>query len=552
MAKARVRLAGSEREPVKDAKRLGPSEPGQTIHVVVTLRRQSKQALDKAIQKMARGEQSEPLTREAFAARFSAAPDDLAKVEAFAKEHGLSVLRADAAACTVTLEGTVERFQQAFGVELSRYEHPTLGHFRGRTGCILLPEQLSGVVTAVLGLDDRPQARPHFRLRSAVEPHRAAGATQTFNPLQIASLYDFPAGDGSGQCIGIVELGGGYLASDLQQYFRRLGVPAPQVVSVGVDGGANAPSGNAGGADGEVALDIEIAGAVAPGAKIAVYFAPNSDAGFIDAVKQAVHDDTNRPTVISISWGAPESTWTGQAMSAFNQALQDAAAVGVTVCAAAGDSGSSDGAASGDSVDFPASSPYVLACGGTRITAAASGASIKDEVVWNDASGGATGGGVSAQFDVPLWQEGRKATRVDGSAEPLAKRGVPDVAADASPRSGYEVLVDGQPTAVGGTSAVAPLFAGLIARINTAQGKAAGFVNPKLYAAATAFRDITQGNNGSFAATSGWDACTGLGSPDGRKIAAALGASGASSGISGMSGMSGMSGTSGTSGTAGG
>jgi kumamolisin len=526
MEKARVRLAGSEREPVKGAKRLGPSEPGETMCVVVTLRRQSQQALHQAIQKMVRGEHTEPLTREAFAARFSAAPDDLAKVEAFAKDHGLSVQSSDAAACTVTLEGTVERFQRAFGVELSHYEHPTLGRFRGRTGCILLPQELSGVVTAVLGLDDRPQARPHFRVRSAIESRGAAGATQTFTPLQIASLYGFPAGDGSGQCIGIVELGGGFRASDLQQYFRQLGVPAPQVVSVAVGGGTNAPSGNASGADGEVALDIEIAGAVASGAKIAVYFAPNSDAGFIDAVKQAVHDDTNRPSVISISWGAPESTWTVQAVSAFDRALQDAAALGVTVCAAAGDSGSSDGAASGDSVDFPASSPYALACGGTRIAVTASGASIEDEVVWNDgALGGSTGGGVSARFDVPLWQEGRKATRVDGSAEPLAKRGVPDVAADASPRSGYEVLVDGQLTVVGGTSAVAPLFAGLIARINSAQGKAAGFVNPKLYAAA-AFRDITQGNNGSFAATSGWDACSGLGSPDGRKFAAALGASG--------------------------
>ena len=536
MAKARQRLAGSEREPVDDAKRLGPSEPGETIRVVVTLRRQAQQAIEQTAQKMARGEQAEPLTREAFAARFSAAPDDLAKVKAFAKDYGIKVVRVDAAACTVTLEGTVERFQQAFGVELSSYEHPRLGRFRGRTGCIMVPQELAGVVTAVLGLDDRPQARPHFRIRSDIDPHLAAGGTQTFTPLQVASLYDFPAGDGSGQCIGIIELGGGYRAADLQQYFRRLGVPAPQVLPVAVDGGANAPSGNPSGADGEVTLDIEIAGAIAPGAKIAVYFAPNSDAGFVDALKQAVHDSTNQPSIISISWGAPEPTWTAQAIAAFNQTLRDAATLGVTVCAASGDSGSSDGTTGADSVDFPASSPFALACGGTRITATAtaSSASISSEVVWNDgASGGATGGGLSTQFDVPKWQQGLKATYTGGSTEVLAKRGVPDVAADASPGSGYEVLIGGQLAAVGGTSAVAPLFAALIARINAAQGKAAGFVNAKLYAATGAFRDVTQGNNGSFAAARGWDACTGLGSPDGRKIAAALetpGASGAAAG----------------------
>ncbi|PMS33339.1 kumamolisin [Trinickia symbiotica] len=528
MTKARERLAGSDREPVKDARRVGPTDPGETMRVVVTLRRPSQQAIDEAAQKIARGEPAEPLTREAFAARFSAAPEDLAKVEAFAKEYDLSVQRTDAAACTVMLAGTVERFQRAFGVELSHYEHPKLGRFRGRTGCILIPQELVGIVTSVLGLDDRPQARPHFRIRSGYEPRRAAARTETFTPLQMASLYDFPPGDGSGQCIGIVELGGGYTESDLRQYFSELGMAEPRVVAVGVDGGSNAPSGNPSGADGEVTLDIEIAGAVAPGATIAVYFAPNSDAGFVDAVKQAVHDSTNKPSVISISWGAPESSWTAQALTAFNQALQEAATLGVTVCAAAGDSGSNDSSAGGDSVDFPASSPYVLACGGTRVTASgsASSLSIKSEVVWNDgASGGATGGGISSEFGLPPWQEGLKATYADGTTAALTKRGVPDVAADASPASGYEVLVGGQLTAVGGTSAVAPLFAGLIARINATQGKPVGFVNAKLYAAARAFRDITQGNNGSFAAAPGWDACTGLGSPDGRKIAAALGGS---------------------------
>jgi kumamolisin len=279
-----------------------------------------------------------------------------------------------------------------------------------------------------------------------------------------------------------------------------------------------------------VTLDIEIAGALAPGAKIAVYFAPNSDAGFIAALKQAIHDTKNAPSVISISWGAPESSWTAQALSQFDQALKDAAALGVTVCAASGDSGSSDESGGGDVVDFPASSQYALACGGTHLVAnggSGAGASIGKEVVWNDgAAGGATGGGVSARFQVPAWQAELKVLRSDGSTQTLTGRGVPDVAADASPSTGYRVLVAGQSAVVGGTSAVAPLFAGLIARINAGRAKPVGFIQPKLYSRPDAFHDITQGNNGTFAAAQGWDACTGLGSPDGQKIAAALGGTG--------------------------
>lgn len=288
-----------------------------------------------------------------------------------------------------------------------------------------------------------------------------------------------------------------------------------------MDQGSNQPSGDPNGPDGEVTLDIEIVGSIAPGATLAVYFTQNSDAGFIDAVSRAVHDTTNKPSVISISWGGPESSWTSQSLNAFNSVLQTAAALGVTVCVAAGDSGSSDGSGSGNQVDFPASSPYVLACGGTNLTA--SGTSISHEVVWNDgAQGGATGGGVSQAFPVPAWQSGLSATSTKGGAAALSGRGVPDVAGDASPLTGYSVLIDGEQTVVGGTSAVAPLWAALIARINAASGQPAGFINPKLYKAPGVCNDITQGNNGSFAAALGWDACTGLGSPNGQKVAAAL------------------------------
>jgi kumamolisin len=341
-------------------------------------------------------------------------------------------------------------------------------------------------------------------------------------------LYDYPSAQtGAGQTVAIIELGGGFRSSDLKTYFSGLGIKtAPSVTAVSVDGAQNQPVGDPNSADGEVLLDIEIVGSIAPGAKIAVYFAPNTDQGFFDAITTAVHDSLRKPSVISISWGGPESTWTAQSLSAFDQAFQDAAALGVTVCCASGDDGSADGVTDGAAhVDFPASSPNVLACGGTRLQS--SGNKITKEVVWNGGSGnGASGGGVSETFPLPAYQA---KSNVPASVNPsrFRGRGVPDVAGDADPATGYQVLVDGRSAVYGGTSAVAPLWAALIALRNQQSGKPAGFVNARLYAAASAkgFHDITSGNNGAYSAGSGWDACTGLGSPDGQALIAALGAS---------------------------
>jgi len=207
-------------------------------------------------------------------------------------------------------------------------------------------------------------------------------------------------------------------------------------------------------------------------------------------------------------------------MNAMDSAFQAAATMGITVCVASGDSGSSDGL-SGEHVDFPASSPHALGCGGTSLQA--SGGSISSEVVWNDGSGGgASGGGVSTFFAAPSWQEGNKATKNTGTATSLSMRGVPDVAGNADPETGYEVRIDGTDTVIGGTSAVAPLWAGLIARINQHLGTPVGFLNATLYARPQTLRDITQGNNGDFEASKGWDACTGLGSPNGPALSQSL------------------------------
>jgi kumamolisin len=517
-------LKGSERQPLPGAKAVGKADPAERLEVTVLLRRRDAVALTAHVDKLAgRKSAGNHLSREQFEERFGADPEDIATIRTFADAHGLSVVQEHAGRRTVVLSGTVAQFNAAFRVDLQRYEYGD-GSYRGRLGAVQLPDELHGVVEAVLGLDDRPAATPHFRARPSpgnVRWHANGGSATSFTPLQLAALYNFPAGTGQGECVAIIELGGGERLADLSTYFSGLGIhAAPRVVAVSVDHGKNHPTGDPNGPDGEVMLDIEVVGAVAPGANIAVYFAPNTDAGFLDAITTAIHDTKNKPSVISISWGSAESSWTPQSMTAFDSAFQAAAAMGITVCVASGDNGSSDGVGDGgDHVDFPASSPHVLACGGTNLQA--SGTSIASESVWNDGDqGGAGGGGVSSFFGLPEWQKGLQVTLTSGATQALAMRGVPDVSGDADPATGYVVRIDGTDAVIGGTSAVAPLWAGLIARINATRGGPVGFVNPQLYAAASAFRDITTGNNGSYEAGPGWDACTGLGSPDGSKIAA--------------------------------
>jgi kumamolisin len=292
---------------------------------------------------------------------------------------------------------------------------------------------------------------------------------------------------------------------------------------VSVDGSSNAPTGDPSGPDAEVELDIEMAGAVAPDAKIVVYFAPNTDQGFVDALTTAVHDAAHQPGVVSISWGGPEESWANQTRNAFEAIAQDGAVQGVTILAASGDQGAPDGEPPGTlTVDFPASSPYAIGCGGTRLVL--SGSSIVSEVVWNDLSEGegATGGGVSEAFALPSYQD---TASVPAAPNGFGGRGVPDVAGNADPETGYAVFVDGQSTVIGGTSAVAPLWAALIARLGQALGKPLGYANPLLYPAnvAQTFREITRGNNDGYSAGPGWNPCTGLGSPDGSRLLSVLG-----------------------------
>jgi kumamolisin len=530
----KVPLSGSHRNPVPGSQPIGPIHPDERVEVTVRIRPRAPISEDIKSRTMHAPSPRRRvyLTHESLAADHGASPEDLAKVAAFAAAHHLTVVATSEARRSVWLSGTTSAFQATFGVALQEYDLAEGGTYRGRTGPIQIPADLEGIVVGIFGLDNRPQARTHFRIRPPRSTSASPAADQTqFTPPQVAGVYDFPANlTGSGQCIGIVELGGGYKTADLKTYFSGLGLTTPTVSSVSVDQGKNAPTGSANGPDGEVMLDIEVAGSVAPGAKIVVYFCPNTDKGFLDAVTQAIHDTTNKPSVISISWGGPESTWSAQAIEQFDQAFQAAATLGITICVACGDNGSSDGVSDGLAhVDFPASSPNVLACGGTTLDVATGSKTVSNEVVWNDgADGGATGGGVSDSFPLPSYQQ-------DAGVPPSANaggkigRGMPDVAADADPETGYSVRVDGTDTVTGGTSAAAPLWAGLIARLNQSLGQPVGFLNPMLYGAiaqAGVFRDITSGNNGAYSAGPGWDACSGWGSADGAKLLKALGPSG--------------------------
>jgi kumamolisin len=507
-----VEVKGSHRAPPTQAAYLSDLADDEVITVSLYLKRKDDPA---ALDGIGQTDQRRAALHEHRRSQYA---DDVKLVLAFAQESGLKAVSVEPEKRLIRLSGPARKIEAAFHTRLAHYEHIDGSRFRGRAGTLSLPENVAAVVESVLGLDDRAIARHHLvRAASA----QAAG----YEPNKIGSLYGFPTdATGKGQCIALIELGGGFTAADNTAAFGAMKLAAPSVVAVPVDGGANAPSpGND--ADTEVALDIQVAGGVAPGAKIAVYFAPNSDAGFADAITDAAHDSTNKPTVISISWGSAESQWTGQAITSMNSALQDAAAIGISVFVASGDSLATDGVGDGAAhVDFPASSPYAIGCGGTEITV--SGGKITAEKVWNDGTSG-TGGGISDLFPIPAFQSSvTLPPSVNGGR---AGRGVPDVAGNAAPGSGYKVISDGKSGVVGGTSAVAPLWAGLTALLNEKATAPLGFFLTKLYPAKQGTREITTGNNRPTGSTigydsgAGWNACTGLGVPVGTALEKLLG-----------------------------
>lgn len=556
----KIAIPGSARQAVPNAKLLQRSDPAARIKLSIFARRNPNPPA--AVLAKAAAIPHQPitgrtyLTSREFDQVYGAASADLTKINQFAKSAKLSVVESSVTKRRVLVEGTIADIESAFDVTLNDFDHPELGQFRGREGKIYIPQALFGTIAGVEGLDTRPAGGPR-RVRSRFEPAvvRAAGSFTnqwpgTFFPPEVANLYDYPATlDGTGQNLAIFAFNGGntpdprggYSLSALQTYFQTvLKGKTPPITDVVVQGPGNDPgpdtrqSDQRGDATGEVMLDLCVAGSVAPGAHIFVYFTEFSNQGWIEALNQAI-TDSNDISVISISYGNPEddpnSLWTVAGVKVVNETLEAAGGKGITICCASGDDGSSDNGGSGPAeADFPASSPWVLGVGGTSLKATqGADPQIASEVVWNDLNQpqpeGSGGGGVSSVFSLPTYQQG---AGVPPSANPphVIGRGVPDVAAVADPNTGVVVMhVSGKMVEpIGGTSAAAPLWASLLVRINQGLGSRIGFLNPTLYAscATGVLNDITVGNNGAYQAGPGWDACTGFGSPDGNKLLHAL------------------------------
>ena len=548
-----VKLPGSKKGLAMGTELAEPIPPDESFEVSLHLRR--KKPLPSLLTSK---RPPKIMTRDEYARNHGANPADVTKVRRFAQHFGLQVHTVLPDERTVILSGTADAFTKAFKVELRKHRLPNGYSYRGREGEISIPEELANIVVGIFGLDNRPVVSRHVHFgaprhasASTMAKFQTAGPITEFFPAQLAEIYNFPTDvDGSGQSIGIVELGGGFRHRDLAAYFQKEGVRLPNVNLATVQGGANnAPDPSASDLpDVEVLLDMEVVGSVAPGAKMVMYFVKDgSDQQTLRGVAAAVHDSAVNLSVLSLSWGGPEfdasedgergASVQKQYQDNLNDIFETAAHFGITVCVSSGDNASAcmplndpqrpwDGKAH---VSFPASSPYILACGGTHITDSSS--NPPKEESWHPGPNDGTGGGISRYFPVPSYQSGIVKQSVVNPKGGTG-RGVPDVAADAAQESGYCVLVDGewypdqaaQRPPIGGTSASAPLWAGLIALLNQSMRTRLGFVNPILYQlkAPGAFNDIKLGNNGDYRCAAGWDPCTGLGTPNGQKLLAAL------------------------------
>jgi kumamolisin len=419
----------------------------------------------------------------------------------------------------IHLNGSLVQLSKCFGTSLRMY--CSANHrFRARSGTLLIPEEIAHWTHAVLGLDCRPTVT--HRMTSLASASGSSGMW----PTEVAGLYGLPPElDAAGQCVGVIALGGGYLPSDLALAASSMRRSPPFVIDYFVAGVTNAFSGGDL-ADQEIALDLQVLAALIPSARIVVYFAANNTQSLANAIQHAISDDVNRPHVLSISWGSAEKFWGDSGRNAVQSALMDAIRLKVSVVVAAGDFLATGGIADGSAnVLFPASSPYALSCGGTKIILAPDGLTLGGEVVWNDGFTG-TGGGISDFFEIPDYQANIDLPRSVNNSR--CGRGLPDVAAMAAQNPGYRIVVDGQTVVKEGTSAAAPLWAAIIAMANQQRGEPVGFINRFLYDTSSICRGITLGNNRNngvgYDAGPDWNACAGLGVPVGVHTVNALAA----------------------------
>jgi kumamolisin len=536
-----VSLEGSEHTHANIHKDLNKTAATEPVTVTLILRRRQDGNHVRALEDFSvhSGKENKLVSHTDFAALYGADPKELQQVADFAKSQGLDVLETDAARRSVVVRGTADAVNKAFDVELHDYESPR-GKFRSHSGAANLPKNIANLVEGITGLDTHKVPAQHFSTARRKNPSDPA-QTKPLTPQQVAQLYDFPAGDGTGQTIGIYEMEtgdgpAGYTASDLASTMNAFGgslkVPVP--IDVSIDGVTNS-----GQSDGETGLDITVASAIAQGAQIAVYFTGGTTQNIIHALQHMIHPAAGepQPTVLSISygWGPDDPSAASFSQLEYNtmdQLFQDAANLSITVLVSSGDSGALIESTTQAQTSYPATEPWVLACGGTTI-GNISGTTFT-EYAWNDtgaAGPGASGGGVSARFPVPDYQQNVPVPKHNGTG--TAGRGIPDIAGNASENSGYIQFINGSSQPVGGTSAVAPLYAGLIALINANLGHSVGFLNPTLYSlnAATMFNDIVTppgpANNSlkgvaGYPVAVGWDACTGFGSVNGVALQNAL------------------------------
>jgi kumamolisin len=524
MIGAKIALAGSNRTAPEGAAFAGDVDPDERIVVALHLKRRS---LDK-FQPGSAGDLarlSQPMTRRALAAqRKRTHARAAARVRKFAKANRLVVRGVDLAGRVVTLEGSARQMSRIFGATLCLYDDGDR-RFRARIGQLTIPVEIAPWTRAILGFDQRPLAA---RRVNRLQPLAGAGAGTGLWPTEVAALYGIPLNhDTSSVCVGIIALGGGYLPSDLAKALTGMQGEDRTAIDQSVSGSSNSFGGGTP-ADQEIALDLQIIAGLLPKSRIVVYFAPNTIQSLVTAINQAIFDDVNRPQVLSVSWGSAEKFWTAPGRDAMQAVLADAQRLRVSVVFASGDELATAGLTDGKAhVWFPASSPYALGCGGTTLDATLGGdaTSVAAEAVWNDGSSG-TGGGISDVFPVPAYQS--SLALPPSVNDGAMRRGVPDVAGAAAGTPGYRVVLNGAETVKDGTSAVAPLWAALIAIANAQRGTPLGLVNSALYANPSLFRPITEGNNRAdgkgYDAGPGWNACTGLGVPKGADIIAALAA----------------------------
>lgn len=519
MAEGPVELLDSYRPLAAGARRIGDASPNDEVEVTITLRGPQLPAASDVT--------GPAMDFETFAARYSADPNDAARVKDELEKLGLRVYDMSPVTRSMHVCGTVQQLNAAFNVTLGTYQSDDQGQFRGREGRVSVPAPLAGIVTGVFGLDDRRMAQP----KNA--PVQAAAAA--LGPADLEALYQFPPGDAAGQVIAIAEFGGTYSASDVQAFCQKYDRPVPEITTLPLEPRADHQHPEY---SGELMMDIEVIAALCPAASISVYFTRFNQKGWIDLLDAVAKIEPLPPVALSISYGQAEDSpdWSRSAVTEINQRLQSVAMLGVTVCVSSGDDGAGDQMDDGQAhVQFPASSPFVLSVGGTMLTGAPP--EEPEEVVWwvrpGDRSlggaGGSTGGGVSTVFPRPAWQtvdvKSLNAGSIDG-------RVVPDVAALAG-QPYYDLIFRGKDRPGGGTSAATPLWAALLARISAVlpDPSQRRFLTPLLYGAApggqpvgaTACTDIRSGDNRSpgvqgYEAGDGFDAVSGWGTPLGTTL----------------------------------